>query len=126
MQPKLLKTEHAGYVPQTWSGANTSGWRPFGDAVLVLPDVASETMGDKGLIHLPKDLQDRNSLASESGILIATGEGTFSKVAETERPKPGERVLFARYSGRRFMGKDGAVYLCMTDDCIGAAEIADG
>lgn len=124
MKPKLIRTENAQYEAQEWSGANESGWAPIGDAVLVLPDVAAETMGKAGLILAPADLQERHSLASESGVVIDMGEGAFVKITG-RKPQPGNRIVFERYAGRVISGQDGRTYRMMTADCVAGVEIGE-
>lgn len=132
MRPKLVTTERgAQYVPQHWAGDNTSGWRPIGDTVLVLPDIGAETAGTSGSIYLPGDIQERNSLASESGVIVAIGDGAFVRNSARTgtfvgtAPEPGDRIIFARYSGRVVQGADGSTYRMMSDDCIAGVQIRD-
>jgi co-chaperonin GroES (HSP10) len=125
MRDQLIRTETADYVAREWDGKNTSGYRPIGDHVLVLPDTASDKAGKHGLIHLPQDQIERMSLASESGILAALGDDSFTWNTDRTRPfagqKPvvGDRVVFDRYAGRVIRGRDGRTYRLMTDTCIG-------
>jgi co-chaperonin GroES (HSP10) len=129
MRPKILSTDVADYERAEWSGKNESGMLPFGDAVMILPDKSAETAGKMGLIHITEDQKDRMTLATESGVIIATGEDAFQRSPSTGRaytgrvPRAGDRVLFARYSGRAFKGQDGVRYIIMTDSCVGGIEI---
>lgn len=119
MTPKLVKTEIAQYAAGEWSGKNTSGIRPIGDYILVLPDQAVDKT--KGGIFLPEDLNERQSMAAQSGIIVALGDGAFTWNSDRtrpfsgQRPLPGDRVHFARYSGQKVIGHDGANYLIMDD-----------
>lgn len=124
MTPKVVKTEHATYTARSWTGADTSRIRPIGDTVVVLPDEASEKIGQKGLIVAPTDVVDRMSEAAESGIIVAVAEGAFVWSADRMRPyegikpKPGDRVHFARYTGQKVLGADGAMYRVMVDKSV--------
>jgi len=118
-----MKTELGTYTHATWTGTNTSGWKPVGDRVLVLPDEASALIG---LVHVPDDVRDRSTLASEAGVLIEAGEGAF--VWNSDRvtpfagykPQPGDRVHIHRYSGQIVVGKDGVKYRIMDSQEVGA------
>jgi len=119
--PKVLSTEHAQYLQASWTGQNESGWVPFGDALIVLPDAAAETAGSLGLIHLADDQIERNALAAESGVVVALGDDAYADIREgSAKPLPGMRVLFTRYAGRVFKGLDGRHYRVMTQECIAA------
>lgn len=129
LRPKVLSTDVADYVVAPWSGENESGLRPFGDTILVLPDVAAETAGKAGLVHVPEEVQERMSIASESGVIVAVGADAFKFSAASGRalkqdevPKVGDRVLFERYAGRVFKGNDDRVYRLMSDRCVGGIE----
>jgi co-chaperonin GroES (HSP10) len=128
MRERIISAENANYVAREWDGVNRSGFRPIGDLVVVLPDQAAETIGTKGLVLATTTQQNTMSLASESGTLIAVGAGAFawnsdrSRPFAGEKPKPGDRVIFARYGGRGRKGKDGITYLFMTDNAISGIE----
>lgn len=125
MQPRLMKTELATFEAREWTGENRSGWAPVGDQVMVLPDVAAAKIGS---VYIPDQQVDRQSLASETGILVAIGDGAFVWNADRTRPwagtkpVPGQRVCFGRYSGQLVKGADGLSYRMMSDSCIGGVE----
>lgn len=127
MQAKLLKTEQAEYVESQWNGQNDSGYEPFGDRVLVMPDQAAAK--SSGGIQLPDDLVERLAEASETGIIIAMGDGAFvwnsdrSRPYTGTKPTPGTRVYFDRYSGGKVRGDDGKFYRCMDDKAIGLRKV---
>lgn len=117
MRPKLMKqalfkTAISTYVPATWNGVNTSKWTPLGIKVLIAPDMAAETTA--GGIQLPQDVIERNTLASESGIVIELGPDCQIKI------KPGDRVYMEKYAGQLITGYDERVYRLMDESCIGA------
>lgn len=124
MEAKLLKTTQAEYLISEYSGKNESGYRPIGDRVLVLPDVAAEKTS--GNVFIPGTVQESQSYAAETGVLVELGEAAFlwnsdrTRKFEGSRPKPGERVFFDRYSGGVIKGKDGRTYRFMDDKAIGA------
>ncbi|WP_213775101.1 hypothetical protein [Bradyrhizobium sp. dw_78] len=125
MQPKLIKTQNAQYVPGVFDGDNKSGWTPIGDKVLVLTDQpAKETSGG---IMLPEDLIERNGMAAETGILIEYGEDAFKFSKDGmprsgPKPKIGSYVYIERYSGQLMLGDDGQFYRMMSDHCIAAVK----
>ena len=126
MQPKLLKTQFGEFELAAWSGKNDSGMRPISDRVLVLPDQASEKTS--GGIFLDEDTIEKMSMASETGVLVELGSEAFlwnsdrRRRWEGDRPHPGQRVCFERYSGSFHRGRDGKSYRLMDDTCIGAIE----
>lgn len=123
MKPKLLSTKAAQYEAGTFEG-NTSGAKPVGEQVLVRPDVAAEKTS--GGVMIPDSVRERQSGAAETGVLVAVGDGAFVWNADRtrawtgEKPKPGDRVYFARYSGTEIVGDDGKMFRLMSDNCIGA------
>lgn len=125
MEPKLVKTRLAEYVPAEFSGKNESGIHPVGDRVLVLPDQASKT--SSGLIHFTDEQISRNAEAAETGVIVEIGQEAFiwnsdrtRKWESKDKPKVGTRVAFDRYAGGFYHGKDGQMYRLMDDKCIGA------
>lgn len=133
LRPKVLSTDVADYVVAPFSGKNESGLRPFGDTIMVLPDKAAETAGKAGLLYVPDDVQERMSIASESGVIVAIGADAFKfsaasgrPLTQDEVPKIGDRVLFERYAGRVFKGNDDKIYRVMSDRCVGGVELKPG
>lgn len=130
MEPKLVKTRLAEYVPAEFSGKNESGIHPVGDRVLVLPDQASKT--SSGLIHFTDEQISRNAEAAETGVIVEAGQEAFiwnsdrsRKWESADKPKVGTRVAFDRYAGGFYHGKDGQMYRLMDDKCIGATADED-
>lgn len=124
MEPKLIRTDIAEYVPADYEGTNRSGITPIGDKVLILTDqVKSKTAGN---IHLPDDIRERHALAAETGIIVAMGDDAFdlnysrTRKWSGEKPQVGDHVYIERYSGVVFKGDDGQKYRIMDYTCIGA------
>ena len=130
MQPRILRTEDAAFLAGAFDGKNTSGFRPLGDNIIILPDVASEKIGKHGLITATPDHVTRQSLAAETGVIVELGDGAFfwnndrSRPYEGTKPRPGDRVVFEGYDGRIGSGRDGQNYRIMSDTCLAAVEIA--
>lgn len=121
-----VQTPVGQYDVPTWQGRNVSGIMPFGDMVLILPDISSAVRGG---IHLPPEAIERISSAAETGWLVAAADGAWvwnsdrSRKYEGRRPQPGDRVYFERYAGAQYHGVDGALYRLMTDKCIGGLAV---
>lgn len=123
MEPKLLKTEIASYIPAFFDPKAKHGISPLGDKVLIRPDKAAEIVGK---IHIPQDVTYRHSLAAESGVVMAVGEGAFkwnsdkTTPFEGRVPKPGDRVIIEKYSGQVTRGDDKEIYRLMESACVAA------
>ena len=124
MQDKILTRTRIGqYVENGWSGENLSGIAPIGDQVLVLPDQAPEKTS--GGIFIDQTTREKQSLAAETGIIAAIGDGAWSwnmdrtRRFEGTKPAVGQRICFTRYAGMEVIGDDGVMYRLMGDNCIG-------
>ena len=124
-EDRVLVTEHGHFVLRAWDGANGSGITPLSDKVLVLVDEALEAT--RGGIIITDQAKGTQTLASTSGILVAVGPQAFvwdsDRAAkwEGERPAAGLRVLFQRYAGQEYTGKDGRLYRLIQDRQIGGS-----
>lgn len=92
---------------------NESGIIPLDVKVLVKPDEAVTKIGS---IHIPQTAADKAKYAGTEATLIATGPNAFKEWGAGNGPKPGDRVLFAQYSGARQKGKDGDDFIIMNDE----------
>lgn len=120
---------------------NTSGITPFGDKVLVKPDIIEEVSA--GGIVLPSSTVDQHMMAQTSGTLVAIGpeawqhytevtknqEGSTWQVVKRGLSKPqaavGDKVMFAKYGGQSVWGKDGEEYRMLLDEDL-VAGIEEG
>lgn len=131
MKSRLIKTLGAAYEPSAFTGENTSGTYPLNDMVLVLPDKAKNTMGERGLIHKTDRQQSDEQLAAETGVIIAIGDGAFNwsrdRMREYQGRKPavGDRIFYQRYAGQIVIGVDNLEYRCMSDKEIALVQSAD-
>lgn len=99
---------------------NTSGYEPLDLRVLVMPDVVPEKTGS---IFVPETARERDQFAQCEGVLVAAGVNAFSEArqsADFVPPKPGDRIIFAKYGGIMLDGKDGQKYRIMNDADITA------
>jgi co-chaperonin GroES (HSP10) len=108
---------------------NTSGITPTENKVLILPkeveEAASEVTladGSKIKIYKPVESAEKEKWATMEGTLIARSPLAFNYASEqewaaanAEPPKPGMRILFAKYSGVRHKGRDGVEYVIAND-----------
>jgi co-chaperonin GroES (HSP10) len=86
---------------------NSSGLKPLGHAVLVMP-YEPEKVGS--LIELPSFVQERGASLETRAIVIEVGEAAWPD-EKTPRAKPGDRVLIARMAGSVAKGtRDGKLY----------------
>lgn len=100
---------------------NLSGLLPMEFNVVVEMDpVEEKTAG--GIIILDTK-KDRDKLAADEGTLIAVSPLAFTYEnwpADSRKPRPGDRVLFAQYSGRLWQpqGENGPSYRILKDQEI--------
>ena len=123
---------------------NSSGIRPCGDRVLVLPEELEETT--TGGIIIPPSEKEKYQHAQMAGTLVAVGPDAWQdRVTTVERlidgqlkvverrttgysepfVEVGSRVLFARYNGQIVPGKDGKNYRLLNDEDITAEPEAE-
>lgn len=102
---------------------NESGIYPTEYKVLIAPKTVEEK--SKGGIIIPDQTKERDQFAQMEGELVAISPlaFTYANAAEwngAERPKPGDRVLFAKYAGAVVKGRDGVDYRIVNDKDIAA------
>ncbi len=98
---------------------NTSGIDPIEYKVVVRPEKAIERT--KGGIVLPEVVVEKDQHAAMQGILVAVSPFAFSYEEwpkSARKPQPGDRVMWARYSGIIHKGRDGIEYRVMNDKDI--------
>lgn len=90
--------------------SNEAGLWPIEDRVLVrLIELEEKSQGG---IVLAATTKDRESMADIHGHLVAGGREGMARL-EKEDIKLGDLVVFAKYSGIVYIGKDGARYRIM-------------
>jgi co-chaperonin GroES (HSP10) len=99
---------------------NTSGIVPTEFKVLILPKEVEEVT--KGGIILAKQTTETEKYATIEGEIIAMSHLAFTYATADEwgnnKPRPGQRVIFAKYAGVRHKAKDGKEYLLVNDKDI--------
>lgn len=98
---------------------NTTGIMPTEFKVLIDPKQVDEKIGS---IIVPDMTKDREKYATTEGTIVALSHLAFTYASEDEwagmKPKPGDRVLYAKYAGIRHKGKDGKEYVLANDKDI--------
>ena len=102
---------------------NPSGIKPTEYKVLVQPIKVDEKT--KGGIILPDETKERDQFAQMQGTLVAVSPLAFTYAdakdwGEANKPKPGDKVMFARYAGAAVKGMDGADYRIINDKDVSA------
>lgn len=127
LRDRLIVTQFGQFNLAKWDGTNHSGLQPVSDRVLVMCDQAADmTMGG---VYIPDDSKEKMGYAATTGVLVACGPQAFAYDSrrlvywEGDRPNPGDRVVFQKYSGIEYDGRDGLMYRLMEDRCIGAVEL---
>ena len=96
---------------------NTSGYEPTEYKVLVRRKEV-ETQSPGGII-IPETTQEKEKFATMEGQLIAASHLAFTYATDSEwgnaKPKPGDKVLIAKYAGVTVKGKDGDEYVLVND-----------
>lgn len=95
---------------------NTSGIYPVEFNCVFLPDEVKDRT-DKG-IYLPEQHTEREQHAAVFGTLVAASPLAFTYEdwpQGFDPPKPGQRVLIAKYAGTVAKGKDGKEYRVVKD-----------
>ena len=122
---RILRTgDQREFVHATFDGTNHSGITPLDDKVLLCMDQHAEKT--RGGVVIPDDARSRQSMASETGVIVALGAAAFqfsddgNRAWITHRPVPGNRVVVERYAGRVVQGEDGVEYRLVSQRSIGA------
>lgn len=122
MRARALSTNITDYEEAELTDYNAHGFKPVSDQIVVWPDVAIRKT--TGGIHIPDAMAQDHDMATQSGILVAVGEGAFIWTSDRMReyvgakPKVGDRVVFPKYSGKQHGGNDGRKYLMMDDKAV--------
>ena len=98
------------------SGINPRGWR-----VLIKPmEVATVSKG--GIILGTDENTEREQMANTTGVVIAMGDQCYEKMT-APWCKVGDKVIFAKYAGLLYKGRNGeAVRLVNDDDITGVLD----
>lgn len=101
--------------------ANESGITPVGWRILVLPREIQEKTASGILLNTDSG-RDRESMANTTGVVVAMGDQCFEDLG-TPWCKVGDKIIFAKYAGLLYLGKDGKKYRMINDkDVTGVLE----
>jgi len=95
---------------------NKSGIHPQGNRVLI-KTLELEEKTASGIILATVSQREREEMANTTGEVIEVGPEAFTD-RETVWCKPGDRVIFAKYAGLLYVGKDDVKYRVINDDNI--------
>jgi co-chaperonin GroES (HSP10) len=95
---------------------NTSGINPVGWRVLLLPKELEEKSSGGIILNTDKG-HEREEMANTTGIVVAMGDECY-KDTQTQWCKVGDKVIFAKYAGLLYQGKDGKKYRLVNDEDI--------
>ena len=102
---------------------NPSGINPVGWRILILPMEIEETTAS-GIIINTESNKEREQLANTTGIVIAMGEECFQDTS-TDWCSVGDKIIFAKYAGLIYAGKDGKRYRLINDKDVTGTLDAD-
>lgn len=91
---------------------NVSGIHPTGWRVLIMP-LEIEEKTESGIILGTTENFDREQLSNTTGLVVEVGPACNAWC------KVGDRIVFGKYSGLLYLGKDGKKYRIINDeDCV--------
>ena len=109
-------SRHSNYKPTPPLSDLNPGVEPVEFNVLVLVcEVAEQTSGG---IYRPQDTKELEELAGIEGLLVAKSAKAGEEIWAEPKPRPGERVTFAKWAGVIVVGDDGRKYRLMKDKDI--------
>jgi co-chaperonin GroES (HSP10) len=101
---------------------NLSGIKPTEYKCLISPIVVANKIGS---IFIPDEHKDREQFAQMQGTLVAVSPLAFTYAddaawGDAEKPKPGDKVMYAKFAGAAVKGMDGKDYRIVNDKDIAA------
>lgn len=92
---------------------NTSGIKPVGHRVLILPEKVEETTASGIIVHTASQRM-REEMGQINGLVVALGTTAF---ADQDEPwcKVGDRIIIGKYSGLIYQGTDEQSYRVIND-----------
>ena len=93
------------------SGINPKGWR-----ILIKPhEIAKKSKG--GIILSTEVNGEREQMANTTGVVVAMGESCYANQV-VPWCQVGDKVVYAKYAGLLYLGKDGEHYRMINDEEI--------
>ena len=102
---------------------NVSGINPVGWRILVKPKEVKE-VSEGGIILTTQVNKEREQMANTTGVVIAMGNECY---ADESAPwcTEGDKIIFAKYAGLLYRGKDGLEYRLINDKDVTGTLDAD-
>jgi chaperonin GroES len=93
--------------------SNVSGINPVGNRILLKP-IEIQTKSAGGIIMATESLKEREQMANTTGTVVAMGDDCYS---DEKAPwcKVGDKIIFAKYAGLMYLGRDGNAYRMIND-----------
>ena len=102
---------------------NSSGIHPVGRRILVIPTEVEDKTAS-GIILSSVSENERSQMANTTGVVVELGEDAYTDFTE-KWCSPGDKVVYAKYAGLLYLGKDGRKYRVMNDTDVAATLDAD-
>ncbi len=103
--------------------SNVSGINPSGPRVLIKPKEVME-VSKGGIILNTESNKEREQMANTTGVVVAMGDQCYEDMS-SPWCAVGDKVIFAKYAGLLYKGKDGNDYRLVNDTDITGALDAD-
>lgn len=100
---------------------NASGIHPTEYKVLIAPKEVEQVT--PGGIIIPNEHREKQEHAQQEGVIVEVSPIAFEFELwpqAARKPEPGDRVLFAKYAGFQWEGKDGKPYRIVNDKDVTA------
>lgn len=95
---------------------NDSGIHPQGNRILIKP-LEIEEKTASGIILQTASQKEREDMGNTTGEVVEVGPECFSDRL-TAWCTQGDRIVFAKYAGLLYLGKDGVKYRIINDDNV--------
>jgi chaperonin GroES len=103
--------------------SNESGINPVGNRILIKPqEIAKVSKG--GILLTTETTAAREQMGNTTGIVVAMGNHCYLEDSSSWC-KVGDKVIFAKYAGLLYTGKDGQDYRMINDHDITGTLDAD-
>jgi co-chaperonin GroES (HSP10) len=101
---------------------NDSGLEPMEYNVVIRMDDVTDKIGS---LYIPQSAKEREELATDEGTLVAVSPHAFTYAdwpTDARQPQPGDRVLFAQYSGRLWKRGETTFRILKDKDIVAVVE----
>ena len=103
--------------------SNETGINPVGPRILIKPkEIMEKSAG--GIILSTQNTKDREQMSNTTGVVVAMGTECYLEDT-TPWCKVGDKVIFAKYAGLLYKGRDGETYRLISDTDVTGTLDAD-